>query len=211
MNDWKQLSWILTGIILALLLLLIIQKLMRIYGGEIREKKRISRILRRRAKLLGFEQLDACIFVTGSLKGWADHVLIGPFGVLLVYDLCWRGYYYGKADNPKWYIGELDKPRFKIENPLHSIAPQCMGRVRTLLRDAVIRTQVETVVVLTQVERGKNGISAENVICTQDLGSYLTKSRFAQDNGLDTARALEVLRNAAIPAQEFQKFTVTPR
>ena len=63
------------------------------------EKRKVSKRLRTFAAPRGFRVLDNVRLVSGGLSGWADHVLVGYFGVLLVYDLCYSGEYYGGADD----------------------------------------------------------------------------------------------------------------
>ena len=94
------------------------------------EKRKVSKRLRTFAAPRGFRVLDNVRLVSGGLSGWADHVLVGYFGVLLVYDLCYSGEYYGGADDKQWIINDKGK-RYAVDNPrIH--AQQCSGRVITL-------------------------------------------------------------------------------
>lgn len=59
------------------------------------ERRKVSRALRSFAAPRGYKVIDSPVLVSNGLSGWADHILVGYFGVLLVYDLCYAGEYFG--------------------------------------------------------------------------------------------------------------------
>ena len=117
---------------LAIALVVFIIRLMRVRAGAAGQKKRVSAALRRFAAPRGYRVIDDARFIIGPLNGWADHLLIGEFGVLLVYDLSIQGEYYGNPADEKWTVAAAGGKRWAVGNPLPE-AGKCEGRVRTLL------------------------------------------------------------------------------
>ncbi|MFR9190035.1 MAG: hypothetical protein ACLVL7_07215 [Anaerotruncus massiliensis (ex Togo et al. 2019)] len=66
------------------------------------ERRKVSRALRSFAAPRGYKVIDSPVLVSNGLSGWADHILVGYFGVLLVYDLCYAGEYFGGPDEEQW-------------------------------------------------------------------------------------------------------------
>ncbi|MCI8491548.1 nuclease-related domain-containing protein [Anaerotruncus sp.] len=160
------------------------------------EKRKVSKRLRTFAAPRGFRVLDNVRLVSGGLSGWADHVLVGYFGVLLVYDLCYGGEYYGANDDKQWIINDGGK-RYAADNPrIH--AQQCSGRVITLLREAGYRVNVDSVAVITVGgKKTESFLKADNVIKLSKLGAYLGRGKFDEDKGLDVAKVAAVLEAAS--------------
>ena len=160
------------------------------------EKRKVSKRLRTFAAPRGFRVLDNVRLVSGGLSGWADHVLVGYFGVLLVYDLCYSGEYYGGADGKQWIINDKGK-RYAVDNPrIH--AQQCSGRVITLLREAGYRVNVDSVAVMTVGgKKTESFLKTDGAIKLSKLGAYLGRGKFDEDKGLDVAKAVAALEAAS--------------
>ncbi len=179
--------------VLAVALVVLIARLMRVRAGAAGQKKRISAALRRFAAPRGYRVIDDARFVMGPLSGWADHLLIGVFGVLFVYDLSIQGEYYGKPDDEKWTISAAGGKRWAIGNPLLE-AGRCEGRVRTLLKEAGIKVPVERAVVIACPLKGSaSHIPSDEVMVAKRLGAYLAKSKFETDRGIDVEKVFQVL------------------
>ena len=160
------------------------------------EKRKVSKRLRTFAAPRGFRVLDNVRLVSGGLSGWADHVLVGYFGVLLVYDLCYSGEYCGGADDKQWIINDKGK-RYAVDNPrIH--AQQCSGRVITLLREAGYRVNVDSVAVMTVGgKKTESFLKTDGAIKLSKLGAYLGRGKFDEDKGLDVAKAVAALEAAS--------------
>ena len=160
------------------------------------EKRKVSKRLRTFAAPRGFRVLDNVRLVSGGLSGWADHVLVGYFGVLLVYDLCYSGEYYGGADDKQWIINDKGR-RYAVDNPrIH--AQQCSGRVITLLREAGYRVNVDSVAVITVGgKKTESFLKTDGVLKLSKLGAYLGRGKFDEDKGLDVAKAVAALEAAS--------------
>ena len=105
-----------------------------LYAPTEEKKKSVSKELRGFALPRKNKVLDDVTVVSYGHTGYADHMLIGPFGVLLVYDLCTPGAYYGAVQDQKWTISNTTKEqRIQVDNPFIA-ADACSGRVITLLK-----------------------------------------------------------------------------
>lgn len=181
---------------LAVALVVLIARVMRVRAGAAGQKKRVSAALRRFAAPRGYRVIDDARFVMGPLTGWADHLLIGMFGVLLVYDLSIQGEYYGKPDDERWTVAAAGGKRWAVGNPLLE-AGKCEGRVRTLLKEAGIRVPVEHAVVIACPLKGSvSRIPSEEVMVLNKLGTYLGKSKFETDRGIDVEKVFQILSGA---------------
>lgn len=181
---------------LAVALVVFAVRLMRVRAGAAGQKKRVSAALRRFAAPRGYKVVDDAKFIIGPLNGWADHLLIGNFGVLLVYDLGIQGEYYGKPVDEKWTVAAAGGKRWAVGNPLLE-AGKCEGRVRTLLKDAGIKVPVEHAVVIACPLKGSvSHIPSEDVMLLQKLGNYLGKGKFEIDRGINVEKVYQVLSGA---------------
>lgn len=180
---------------LAIAAAIFIVRLVRLRSGAEGAKKRVYKLLCSYASPRGYKVIDRPVLVHDGLTGWADHLVVGYFGVLLVYDLHFMGEFYGKADDKKWSITREGK-RYEIDNPgIH--AAQCTGRVRTLLRDAGIRVPVEFVTVLTApAKQTMSYVKSDAVVSFGRLRKYLSKTRFEEDHGTEIERTAALLEAA---------------
>ena len=159
------------------------------------EKYRISKLLRRFAGPRRFVLIDHPTLVTNGLSGWADHILIGYFGVLLVYDLCFEGEYFGNPGEAKWKLISSGV-KYEFDSPFVA-ADQCSGRVNTLLKDAGLKAPVSRVAVTTRGEKHMMSyIKTDEVVLYKKLYAYLGREKFGQDNGVDIRAVEQALRAA---------------
>lgn len=165
------------------------------------EKKRVGRRLRSIGAPRGFKLLDNPVLLADKLSGWADHILIGYFGVLLVYDLCLPGEYYGEPAAKIWKV-VYGGNSFEIDNPA-TAAAQCEGRVRVLLKEAGIKTPVHRVFVLTGKKKvTQSFIKLDGITPLRSLRHRLDGSQFSEDIGLDIERATAVISAALAPVEK---------
>ena len=173
--------------------------------NEHSEKCRVSRRLKRFAAPRGFRVLDDVKLEANGQTGWADHILIGYFGVLLVYDIIFAGDYYGKPGDKYWSLGVPGQGRYRMENPLLQ-ADRCAGRVLYLLHEAGIKLpSPEHAVVITAAKRGVTSyIKSEDVVQFSELGKLLGRTKFQQDRDVDVEKVAEVLAAAQASPEKFQ-------
>lgn len=182
---------------LAIAVVIFLFRLHRVRQGADGQKKRVSGLLRRFAKPRDYQVLDDVKLVDGALSGWAHHILVGRFGVLLVYDVSVQGEYHGKHDDERWSILARDGKRWSVENPLFE-ADKCEGRVRTLLKEkAGIRVPVEkTVVIACPMKGSVSTIRSQNVMLLKQFRAYLRKDKFEEDHGIDPEKVCKILSEA---------------
>lgn len=109
---------------------------------------------------------------------------MGYFGVLLVYDLCYAGEYFGGLDEEQWVIADEGK-RYSVPNPRRAAA-QCSGRVLTLAGTQDTRVPVEQVAVITFNDKKTiSYIKSPEVIKMGKLRGYLNRARFDEDRGVN--------------------------
>ena len=163
------------------------------------QKSRIARAVKNWALPRGYQVLDDVKLVVAGRPGWADHLVIGHFGVLLVYELPVPGEYYGAPDDAQWRVKAREK-WYTVENPLPH-ASRCVGRVRTLLHDAGIRGEVYRVAVAdtSKISTYLEGLKTPEAITFDQLRDYLNKSRFEEDLGVDVDRVAALVQAAIQP------------
>ncbi len=187
------------AILLAVAAILVIsrQSKNRKQFSEADAHEKVSRALHRFAGPRKFAVLDDVKLAASGASGWADHILIGHFGVLLVYDMRFEGEYFGSPKDKEWTVMAEGQPKRTVMNPFPAAA-QCSGRVITLLKEAGCgMAEVSTAVVLPG-SRNHLLIKSDQLIQASQLGGYLRRSKFAQDNGLDPQKAAAVLEGARV-------------
>lgn len=181
--------------------LIALYRVMRRRESEKKAKKRVGRQLASFALPRGFRVLDNAVLVADGLSGWADHIVVGHFGILLVYDLCWCGGFYGKPDEDKWTLNVPNKGRFQIDNPRHA-SVQCTGRINILLKAAGLKASTEHIIVLTGTTKDTiNYIKADNLLKQKHLHSFLNRVKFDQDKDVDVEAVTAVLTSALQTAE----------
>lgn len=182
---------------LAIAVYVFFYRVFAVRAGADGQKKRVSRFLHRYVKPRKEYVLDDVKLILGPLSGWANHILIGQFGVLLVYDVSVIGEYFGKPDDEKWSVLSKEGKRWLVENPLHE-ANKCEGRVRTLLKErANLTVPVEKAVVISCPVKGAvSHIRAENVMLLSRFKSYLRKDKFAEDRNIHPEEVYKILSEA---------------
>lgn len=165
--------------------------------GDQWEHRRVSRALKRLGLGRSFKVLDDVKLVDEGRSGWADHLVLAPFGALLVYDLCFPGEYSGKPEDQEWLLHIEKRGSWKVPNPLPA-AGQCSGRVITLLKKQGIRVPVYQVVVAASSARyTATFVKSQEVIALRDLSHFLEREKFQQDLEYDLDKAEKILLEAS--------------
>ena len=157
-------------------------------------RKGISRALRSMAPLREWKVLDGVTLADKKGEVTADHLVIGPFGVLVLTDIHRPGGHYGELKDEEWVLstGGEDKPetmRARVENPVRR-GERFVAAFRALLTAAEIyNVPVELLCPITQkkAEVYVTGASALTVDCGR-LRETLSREKFQKDNGVDVGR-----------------------
>lgn len=175
--------------------------LKRLGDGENNAHRRVSSALRRFASIRGYRVLDDVTLKTEGRTFHIDHILVGYFGMLLVTDLCQADDYYGHIDDRSWACntrGAEDKPSMRkgsVANPLPNNT-KCIELIRSIFsKNRVYNISIDSVAVAAH-PRSTLYISGrkESVLTLAELRSFLGKSKYSQDNGVDVEKLCSLLQ-----------------
>lgn len=157
-------------------------------------KKEISRVLRTMAPLREWKVLDGVTLADKEGEVTADHLVIGPFGVLVLSDIHRQGGYYGDLRDREWVIStggedKVETMRMRIPSPVKN-NQRFVAALRALLTKAeVYNIQVEALCPVTQskIEIYVTGANTA-VVGAGKLRETLGRQKFQKDNGVDIER-----------------------
>lgn len=159
-------------------------------------EKQTTGILKKFASVRGFKVLQNLVLQVDGKCAHIENLLIGYFGLLLVNTCGARGIYFGALDSADWNIAiDDDKQRERIPNPFLE-QEQATILMRSLFsRNNIYSVPVEGVVYMTsrsnklEVHISNNG----EILLPGQLKSYLGKSHFERDTGLDVDKIADLL------------------
>lgn len=162
-------------------------------------KKEISRVLRAMAPLREWKVLDRVTLSDKEGEITADHLVIGPFGVLVLSDLHRQGGYYGDLRDEEWVIStggedKVETMRIRIQSPVKN-NQRFVAALRAVLTKAeVYNVPVEALCPATQskIEIYVAGASAA-VVEAGKLREALGRQKFQKDNGMDVGKIAALL------------------
>ena len=170
------------------------------YLTRIRDKKpayyhkKVEQQLNRVAAVRKQKVLRDVSFSYGGKTGEFSHMLIGPFGILVVTVLDQRGVYYGDAKGKTW-IYDNTKVRKEIPNP-YLAAQKAIEVLRGLFgKNEIYKVPVEHIVVFDSYAK-KSGCFVGNEIKRlrlSQLKGYLEREDFEKDNGVDEEKIAALL------------------
>lgn len=157
-------------------------------------KKAISRVLRTMAPLREWRVLDGVTLSDKAGEVTADHLVIGPFGVLVLSDIHRQGGYYGELRDEEWVVstGGEDKAetlRMKVPNPVKN-NQRFVAALRALLTKAEIyNVPVEALCPVTQRNIEVYVTGANTVVVEAGkLRETLSRQKFQKDSGVDVEK-----------------------
>ena len=160
---------------------------------------KVSRLLKQMAPLRSWKVLDDVTLRDGEEEATLSHVVIGPFGVVLVQDVYQDGSIYGDLDSEEWVVSDEDSEgnsngKIRIPNPVLSCR-KAEAMFRKKLSDAKIyKISVDSVVVKTlkQVSyiTGGKGV----VLSRKELKEMLSNSKYEKDAGVQIEAIAELLK-----------------
>ena len=170
------------------------------YVTRVRDKKpayyhrKVEAQLKRVAAIRKQKVLRDVSFTYGGKTGEFSHMLIGPFGVLVITVLDKRGVYYGDAKGKTW-IFDNTKVKKEIPNPYLAVQKSIEVLRGLFGKNEIYRVPVEHIVVYDSYAK-KSGCFVGNEIKRmrlKQLKSYLEREDFEKDNGVDEERIAALL------------------
>lgn len=157
-------------------------------------KKEISRILRTMAPLREWKVLDGVTLSDKEGEVTADHLVIGPFGVLALSDIHRQGGYYGELRDEEWVVStggedKVETLRMKVKSPVRN-NQRFVAALRALLTKAEIyNIPVEALCPVTQrnIEVYVTGANTA-VVEAGRLRETLSRQKYQKDSGVDVAK-----------------------
>ena len=170
------------------------------YFSRVRDKKpayyhkNAEKQLRRMASIRKQKVLRDVTVSVGNKTGAFSHLLVGPFGVLVVTVLDKRGVYYGDAKSKTWY---LDNGKNKQEIPnLYLQTQKSIEVLRELFsKNEIYKVPVEHIMVFDSYAKKSNCFIGNEIkrFRLNQLRSYLEREEFEKDNGVDEEKIAALL------------------
>lgn len=165
-----------------------------------RTKKDIGKTLRSMAPLREWKVLDDVTITDRKGKEiTADHLVIGPFGVLALTDIHRRGGYYGELRDEEWVIStggenQVETLRMRVPSPVKNNERFVAAFRELLTAGKVYSVPVEALCPVTQSQiqvlvTGTQGLIVEN----GRLREVLSRQKYQNDNGVDTEKIAALL------------------
>lgn len=121
-----------------------------------------------------------------------DHILIGPFGAVVIESKAYNGEVYGTAKEKEWtqIIGEKKN---KFYNPLmqNKTHMDCIHHI--LIKNDVYRVELESLVVFSGDKCEVNVPHNLPVIKLSELKKHFKKPKYSQDKGIDVQKVYDTL------------------
>lgn len=194
----------------SLMALAVLAAAWAIYRNYILKKKSqrtckgISRVLRSMAPLREWKVLDDVTLSDKKGQVTADHLVIGPFGVLVLTDIHHAGGHYGDLRDEEWVVSTAgeDKPetmRIRVENPVRR-GERFVAAFRAILTAGEIyNVQVDALCPVTQKKAEVYVTGAAPV--TVDYGHLreaLSRERYQKDNHVDVAKVAALVEEKRV-------------
>jgi len=165
-----------------------------------RTKREISRTLRSMAPLREWKVLEnVTVAGRGGKEYTADHLVIGPFGVLVLTDIHRRGGYYGELRDEEWVLStggedQVETLRERVPSPVKNNEGFISAFRAILTAGEVYSVPVEGLCPITQsrVEVYVTGAQAQ-VADSGKLREVLSRQKYQKDNGVDVEKVAALL------------------
>ena len=156
-----------------------------------RTKQDIARTLRSMAPLREWKVMNDVTLTDQKGEVTVDHLVIGPFGALVLSDIHRQGGYYGELRDQEWVIStggedKVETMRMKVPSPVKN-NERFVAAFRALLtRGEVYNVPVDALCPVTQskIEVYVTG-AAPMVVGNGRLREVLGRQKYQKDNGVD--------------------------
>lgn len=162
-------------------------------------KKAVGRVLRSMAPLREWKVLDGVTLTDKKGEVTADHLVIGPFGLLALCDIHRQGGYYGELRDEEWVIStggedKVETLRVKVPSPVKNNEGFVAAFRERLTAGKVYNIPVEALCPITQsqVEVFVTG-AQDQVVPSGKLREVLSRQKYQKDNGVDIEKVLSLL------------------
>lgn len=164
-----------------------------------RTTRDVAQTLRSMALLREWKVLDGVTLSDKKGDITVDHVVVGPFGVLVLTDIHRQGGYYGELRDEQWVLStggenKVETVREKVPSPTRN-NERFVAALRALLTSAgVYNVPVDALCPITQKEAevfvtGASGLTVE----PGRLRDRLNRPKYQKDNGVDTEKIAALL------------------
>lgn len=196
--DWNVVFWVTMAVAAAALCWAVYNTKRKEKRSET-TKREVSRALRTMAPLREWKVLDDVTLADKEGEVTADHLVIGPFGVLVLSDIHRQGGYYGELRDTEWVIStggedKVETLRMRVPSPVKN-NQRFVAAFRALLTKAeVYNIQVEALCPVTQsrIEVYVTG-ATEMVVGAGRLREVLSRQKFQKDNGVEIQKIAALL------------------
>ena len=193
MNDALFWYWVLMGLSVLAAIIIVIRSVRRSRFSA-STKKEVGSILRKHGMLRQWWVYND-VSVGGDCP--VDHLVIGPFGVIIACDLYQKGSYYGDLDKEEWILAEGPQEeaaqKSRIPSPLYQ-ARKAESRARELLgKSHIYNTPIDVFVPLTQDQPAFITGGAGILLKRRELKDTLDRVKYDKDNQVDLAAVAKAL------------------
>lgn len=142
----------------------------------------------------GFKVLSNVTLDNGGGKIVVENMLIGYFGILLIRTLGTRGEYYGTLDSESWTLVAKDK-KHSIENPVKLLAREEAALRAVFSKNKAYNIPIDRIVYISNKSNKTAVYVTHNgeLLLGGKLSSYLEKSKFEKDTGLDVKKIANIV------------------
>lgn len=190
----------------GMMLLTLLAVVLAIYRTNIRNnfsertKRDIGKTLRSMAPLREWQVLDDVSITDRKGRTFtADHLVIGPFGVLAFTDIHRRGGYYGELRDEEWVIStggesKAETLRMKVPSPVRNNEQFVAAFREKLTAGEIYNVQVEALCPITQSQVQVFVTGADAMVVEKGrLRETLSRQKYQKDNGVDTQKIAALL------------------
>lgn len=166
--------------------------------------RKTTRILNKFGLIRGFKTLSDIPLTLDDKTAYIENILVGYFGILLVHTCGARGEYYGTVDGESWILSQEEgRNRTNFPNPLLE-QQKTVALLRALFaKHKLYNIPIEHIVYITSRAK-KTGVfitHSGEILMPGKLSSYLAKTKFEKDTGLDVQTVVDVVTAATAPNQ----------
>lgn len=177
------------GVVIILLLVFLLKANRR---RGIKGERKVGAFLARKAHRLGGRLINDLYLPLYDKTTQIDHVLIAPFGVLVVETKNYKGEVYGNGYEKEWsHI--CGNERHKFYNPLMQNQTHVNNIRHIFSKEKIYNVTVDSCVVFADDKLSLNVPKGEAVYQMKKFKRYLRKSKFTRDNGVDVQEIYDTL------------------
>ena len=187
----NPISWGSALILIALVIYSLIRYLLRAedFKKGLWGKKFVNQKIQTLARQKGFVALQDVQIGDGDKTAKLDHVLVGPFGVLLLQSIQGAGSFWGDGKQETWACTD-DGSKILFRNPLDELDEKSALLRQVLSKHKCYKVPVESCVVIATLGKApsmflSNMEGRSKVLLDSQLLPHLRQDHFLKDNKVD--------------------------